>query len=114
MDLSYTSDDRLTEAEYDLLKKDHCKKVYPFFVCLYRQAPHAKLGIISAKKSIRLAVDRNRCRRIIRESFRLHKHQLMCQVIIIVRYTAVQANNADLFKCLDQFWHFVTESSVCH
>lgn len=112
MDLTFQPESRLTEAEYDLLKKDHSKKVYPFFVCLYRQAPQAKLGIISAKKSVRLAVDRNRCRRIIRESFRLNKHLFLSHVIIIVRYKAVDVDNATLFKCLDRFWHSVAKSSA--
>ena len=43
---------------------------------------HARLGMVIAKKKVRRSVDRNRLKRAIRESFRLHQ-KLLPQVDII-------------------------------
>ena len=38
--------------------------------------PGARLGIVAAKRNVKLAVDRNRLKRFVRESFRLQQQQL--------------------------------------
>lgn len=46
----------------------------------------ARLGIIAARKAIRRAVDRNRCKRIVREAFRRHAVALRgLDVVVICR-----------------------------
>lgn len=48
--------------------------------------PHARLGIIVGKHLVKQAVDRNRLRRTIRESFRHHKNTLKgLDIIVILR-----------------------------
>jgi ribonuclease P protein component len=45
-----------------------------------------RLGLVIAKKNVRLAVQRNRIKRAIRESFRLQQHQLNpIDVIVLAR-----------------------------
>jgi ribonuclease P protein component len=44
----------------------------------------ARLGIIAARKAIRRAVDRNRCKRIVREAFRQHAAELAGRDIVVI------------------------------
>lgn len=46
--------------------------------------PHARLGLSVSKRRVRLAVDRNRIKRLIREAFRLSKAELPPGVDLIV------------------------------
>ena len=45
---------------------------------------HPRLGLAISKKIIRKAVDRNRVKRMIRESFRLNQQQLGCFDIVVL------------------------------
>ena len=49
---------------------------------------HARLGMVVAKRLFKRAVDRNRMRRVIRETFRLYSPQLAA-VDIVVRVHAI-------------------------
>ena len=64
-----------------------------------------RLGITIAKKRIRKAHDRNRVKRVIRESFRLHQHQLPnVDIVVIGKSNAEQLTNTELFVLLDKLW----------
>ncbi len=48
--------------------------------------PWARLGIVVAKKNVRLAVARNRLKRIVRESFRQQQDSLQgLDVVVIIK-----------------------------
>ena len=67
---------------------------------------HPRLGLVIAKKNIRLSVQRNRVKRIIRESFRLHQHQLpSIDLIVMARKGLGEMDNADIHAELDRMWH---------
>lgn len=64
-----------------------------------------RLGLVIAKKNIRNAVDRNRMKRLIRESFRLQQHQLPpIDAIVLARRGMDQLDNATLSKQLNKQW----------
>jgi ribonuclease P protein component len=66
----------------------------------------ARLGMSIAARNLRRAVDRNRVRRLIRESFRMHQQQLPCVDIVIGARTAVMAaDRATLRASLEKLWH---------
>jgi ribonuclease P protein component len=44
----------------------------------------ARLGLSIAKKSLNRAVDRNRCKRLVREFFRIHSHTLPQRDFIVM------------------------------
>ena len=78
-----------------------------YFVVLFRRndQPAGRLGLAIAKKQIRLAVGRNRLKRLIRESYRLNKQQLKgLDIVIMARQKAGSAINADLFASLERHW----------
>lgn len=65
----------------------------------------ARLGIIAAKRKLPRAVDRNRAKRIIRESFRRNRDLLdASDVIVLAQAAAGGAENRILFESLDRHW----------
>jgi len=66
----------------------------------------ARLGLAIAKKNCRLAVQRNRLKRIVRESFRSHKRELDgLDVVVMCQTEASRAGNKKLFDSLAAHWH---------
>ena len=66
---------------------------------------YSRLGIIAAKKHIRLATDRNRFKRITRETFRqLDSRQASLDVIVLARQGADGLDNTRLSSILRQQW----------
>ena len=65
----------------------------------------SRLGIIIAKKAVAKAVDRNRIKRLVRESFRLHQYAFKGKDVIFLAYKGLDAiSNEDLKKCLEKKW----------
>jgi ribonuclease P protein component len=71
----------------------------------------ARLGMSIAARTLRRAVDRNRVRRIIRESFRVHQRTLPAvDVVIGARPAAKSADRACIRTALDQLWQKIAAS----
>ena len=65
----------------------------------------ARLGLAISKKNCRLAVQRNRLKRIVRESFRLNKELLgEVDVVVMCQAAASRASNRKLFDSLAAHW----------
>ena len=74
---------------------------------------HPRLGLVIAKKNVRLAVQRNRVKRIIRESFRLQRSRLPgIDVIVLARRGVDQLDNAELHRCCKQLWRQLEKRAV--
>jgi len=102
---------RLTHAaDYDRVFKNAKRSGDPFFTILYcrNDLGYPRLGLAIAKKRVRRAVARNRLKRIIRDSFRHAKSQLLgVDIVIMARDQSEQAVNQDLFTSLEQHWRAV-------
>lgn len=87
-------------------------KHYKFYYRINSLA-HPRLGIIAAKKKCRLAVDRNRLKRQVREAFRHYQSQLPSyDIIAITSQMAVKANNLELRQCLDNLFLRLINGSI--
>jgi len=83
------------------------KLVNEAFTVLVRAnpGPGARLGMAISRKRIRLAVQRNRVKRIIRESFRQQRSQLPCvDIVVLARDAAGSLANATLARVLNREW----------
>ncbi len=68
-------------------------------------AGQARLGLAVASKPFGGSVPRNRIRRLVRESFRLHQHELPgVDMVISARPRARGASAAELRASLDGLW----------
>lgn len=76
---------------------------------------HSRIGFIIAKKNIRTAVHRNRIRRIIREYFRVHCHELNAQnpvdLVILARKGFDQRSNSEISSIFSSLWDKLVRQS---
>lgn len=69
---------------------------------------HARLGLAISKKQLPRAVDRNRLKRLVRESFR--QQQLAgLDIVVMVRTAVLTLSNASIFERLDKHWQRLAE-----
>lgn len=72
-----------------------------------------RLGLVIAKKNIRLAVQRNRIKRIARETFRARQTELSgIDAIILARRELDQLDNAALHKVFAQQWQRIQKKHL--
>ena len=76
------------------------------FLAKLTEQPNSRLGIVVAKKKVRRAHERNRIKRLARESFRLHKVQFNADIdIVVMPKVGIEAvPNAELFQQLQFAW----------
>lgn len=66
---------------------------------------HPRLGLVIGKKSIKLAVERNRLKRIIRDSFRLHQQMLAgLDIVVVARKGLGDLDNPELHQQFVKLW----------
>ncbi|PSF13553.1 ribonuclease P protein component [Marinobacter fuscus] len=64
----------------------------------------ARIGLIFSKKNLRLAVQRNRIKRQIRESFRQQDHWPAVDIVVLGRQGLDKLDNAAVRLALDDMW----------
>ena len=69
-----------------------------------------RLGLAIAKKRVKLAVQRNRIKRIIRESFRLNQHELPpIDMVVMVKSGIDQLDNNVINQELAKVWRKIIQ-----
>jgi ribonuclease P protein component len=97
----------LDKAQFQQVFGDARKSIDPYFTVLARRNPHsgARLGLAIAKKCARRAVDRNRLKRLVRESFRIERADLPdVDLVVMCRRDAIAADNPRLAASLARHW----------
>jgi len=105
-------------SELKLLTAENYKNVFAkaerfgnrSFTVLAREngLDHARLGLAISKKCAKRAVDRNRIKRIFRESFRLNQHKLpSVDIIAMSKPSAKSLDSVEIRKQIDVQWHFM-------
>ena len=108
-DLSFGKSRRLlTAADYSrVFDNAEARASHRNLLLLARrnQGPENRLGLVIAKKNVRLAVERNRIKRLAREFFRTQENEApTLDVVLLARRGIDLLDNADLSSILQQQW----------
>lgn len=105
---------KLNQAiEFKALFKVGRKKIGPCFSIFStpNSLPYPRLGMVIAKKAVRQAVERNRIKRVIRESFRIHRSEFNDKDVMVVAYRGIaELSKQELREQIDFQW---PKSKLC-
>ena len=99
-----------------LLEAKHFKRVfdspdkklstsYILLLVCKNDLDHPRLGLVIGKKSVKLAVQRNRLKRQIREVFRLNQHLIdSYDVVVVARRGLAEVESNELHDQFIKFW----------
>jgi ribonuclease P protein component len=74
-----------------------------------------RLGLAISKKYARRAVDRNRLKRLVRESFRHHACQLAgMDLVVLNRKSDLTDHNSHYFDSLARHWQRLAKKCACY
>lgn len=80
------------------------------FVCftlifLATQRNYSRLGMVISKKNCRLAIRRNRIKRLIREQFRLNQQAISDNdIVVVLRSPIAKINDQEQSECIKQLF----------
>lgn len=77
------------------------------------QLSYPRVGLVIAKKNVRLAVQRNRVKRIIRESFRLqHSGLPNLDIVVLARKGMGDLDNPALKRLIEHSWQRLSKYAL--
>ena len=98
----------LTRRDFDFVFGQASRSADRYFTVLARPRPDggiARLGLVVPRKVSRRAVDRNRIRRVTRESFRKHRALLQnLDLVVLPRPAAVAISTGQMHAALSRHW----------
>jgi ribonuclease P protein component len=106
--------------ESRLLTPDHFKTVFSkpirfhsqYFTVLIREnsIKNNRIGFAVAKKKVKLAVQRNRIKRLVRESFRLNQHNLPTVDMVIMAKSGIDLlDNKIITEQIEKIWRKIIQ-----
>lgn len=97
----------LSTYQFQNVYNRNVRIVRPEFIYLGRinQLKFPRLGISISKRNIKKSHDRNRIKRLIRESFRIQKNKLISMdIVIIAKKDLILKNNKFIIHRLKTLW----------
>lgn len=75
------------------------------FLAKISEQQNSRLGLVVAKKKVRRAHERNRIKRLARESFRLNQHDIeLLDIVVMPKMGIEKVSNAELHQQLQFAW----------
>ncbi|SFL93576.1 ribonuclease P protein component [Marinobacter zhejiangensis] len=69
------------------------------------QLGYARVGLVFSKKNLKLAVQRNRIKRLVRETFRQQSDLPSLDIVVLGRQGLASIENPQLHSILNELWH---------
>ncbi|MFI3256045.1 MAG: ribonuclease P protein component [Psittacicella sp.] len=105
---SFTKESRLLTPDQFSFVFDKASKITSNNILILlrpNNLDHARIGFVFSKKKIKLSIQRNRIRRICRESFRLHNISLKgFDLVVLPKHGISKLSNEELWKELNYLW----------
>ncbi len=98
----------LKAAEFSRVFKDPIRSTDRLFTILAvsNDVNHARLGLAISKKNAKRAIDRNRIKRLVRESFRLSLSEMPAiDLVVMAKPATKSAENQQIVQSLQQHWN---------
>ncbi|MDF1677794.1 MAG: ribonuclease P protein component [Legionellaceae bacterium] len=97
----------LHKQEFDVVFRCAKKITNPEFTVLFckNTLGHARLGLVISKKIVNKAHDRNRIKRILRESFRLNSQLPAVDIVVLAKPFVKKALSFQMRANLDKLWN---------
>jgi ribonuclease P protein component len=97
----------LTKADYNTVFSKSVKVSNSLFLILIHKtsSPYSRLGLVISKKIDKRAVQRNRIKRIVRESFRNNVFEVHCDFAVLARGKITSLSNKEIFDSINVLWH---------
>lgn len=102
-----------TKREFDGVYGQARRSADSCFLVLARKNAHgmARLGLSISARNVGNAVRRNLVKRLVRESFRLHQHDLPVADIVVNARSAVRtADNNAILRSLERHWQSIAQA----
>ena len=96
----------LNKADYNAVFSKSVKVSNSLFLILIHKnsTQYSRLGLVISKKVDKRAVQRNRIKRIVRESFRNTDFETQCDFAVLARGKVTSLANKDIFESIDKLW----------
>ena len=110
---SFSRSNRLVHAQQYRQVFEHNFRIRDEYITLligHQRGDQPRLGFAIAKKQVKRAVDRNRLKRLFRESFRLNQQDLPdVDMVIMVRQNILKLTHSEIYLRLNKLWQKVIE-----
>lgn len=104
----------LVRQDFDRVFKNAHKLTTPEFTVLFcdNKQKQARLGLVISKKMVHKSHDRNRIKRVLRESFRLNTKIPAIDVVVLARSGAAKADPVGIKANMDKLWNTLSARHV--
>ena len=95
----------LTKSDYDYVFAKAKKITTPEFIVLYRDNSmgFSRIGLAFSRKAIAKAHDRNRVKRVVRETFRI-QHLIAVDIVVLAKPGAGRIQQETIIASLGKIW----------
>lgn len=99
----------LNAADFDRVFEKSVRSSDQYFTVLVRpnELDRPRLGMAISKRRVKLAVGRNRLKRLVRENFRLSEQNYNADYVVMAGKHGAIGTNQELIKSLEKHWELL-------